>query len=420
MQRKIFRYPPKSLYRQCIIDWFVIRPVEIILAGALGLDSAVEDLRFRLFPGVYHPFTSDVFSKCLKRDSLLHLGQGIGLSDFRTLQSNIVSKHRDPAAIKIEHVEHVADLQQGHSSGMAESVYALMPDRPQGVSENTIDAYHRASHWWQHLTGTWDPVSLVHMLTLFSGIQPLESPPARNQTATGDSVGSVCTAPASLSGLESRMDRLSNQMESLNINIRSAVDDSVGSALAIQARRGSNVDCSSEPERELFVPHPSLNRMLRKFLGNSTAKFKTPEQAEAIEFVMAHQRHLLLVGPTAMGKTLAYMLPASQREYGITCVLLPLSALHPDFDRRCKEIKIESSRWTPVDDRPATKIVYVSPEHAQTKQFVDWLIKSRNRGLLKQFVVDEAHLVIGHKAFRFCFLALKPLVSCGTFENQTY
>ena len=167
-----------------------------------------------------------------------------------------------------------------------------------------------------------------------------------------------------------------------------------------------------------WFPSPLAPSVLRKFLGNSTAKFKTPEQAEAIEFVMAHQHHLLLVGLTVMGKTLAYMLPASQHEYGITCVLLPLSALHPDFDRWCKEIKIESSRWTPVDDRPATKIIYISPEHAQTKQFVNWLIESHNHGLLKQFVIDKAHLVIGHKAFCFCFLALKPLMSCGTFKNQ--
>ena len=158
MQRKIFCYPPKSLYRQCIIDWFVIWPVEIILTGALGLNLAVEDLQFHLFPRVYHPFTSDVFSKCLKRDLLLHLGQGISLLDFQTLQSNIVLKHRDPAAIKVEHMEYVADLQQGHSLGMAESVYVLMLDQPQGVSENTINAYHHVSHWWQHLTGTWDPI----------------------------------------------------------------------------------------------------------------------------------------------------------------------------------------------------------------------------------------------------------------------
>jgi len=213
------------------------------------------------------------------------------------------------------------------------------------------------------------------------------------------------------------MDRLANQFQNLNTNLRSTVNESVGSALAIQARRGSTVESSSPIERELYVPHQSLTRMLQKFLGDSTATFKNPEQAEAIEFVLAYERHLLLVGPTAMGKTLAYMIPAAQRDHGITCVLLPLSALHTDFDRRCKDLKIESSRWTPVNNQPATRIVYVSPEHAQSKQFVDYLIESYNRGLLKQFVIDEAHLVKSQNNFRFCFLALRPLVSCGEFKS---
>ncbi|KAF9777942.1 P-loop containing nucleoside triphosphate hydrolase protein, partial [Thelephora terrestris] len=136
-------------------------------------------------------------------------------------------------------------------------------------------------------------------------------------------------------------------------------------------------------------------------------------QAEAIEFVLAHERHLLLVGPTAMGKTLAYMLPAANRDHGITCVLLPLSALHTDFDRRCTDLKIESSRWTPQNDRPRTKIIYVSPEHAQTKRFNDHVFELHRLGLLKQFVIDEVHLVKSHSDFRFCFSALKPLLSCG-------
>ena len=153
--------------------------------------------------------------------------------------------------------------------------------------------------------------------------------------------------------------------------------------------------------------------MLRTFLANPTATFKTAQQAEALEFVMSYQRHLLLIGPTAMGKTLVYTLPAANRDQGTTCVLLPLSALHTDFDRRCKELKIDSSRWTPNNNKPRTRIVYVSPEHAQMKQFVDYLVESHSLGHLKQFVIDEAHLIKSHSDFRFCFAALKPLLSCG-------
>ena len=223
---------------------------------------------------------------------------------------------------------------------------------------------------------------------------------------------------SSMGTIESQLTQLKKQMESLNQNMRTTINESIGCALAVQARRGSSADHSSPTQREIYVPHPSLTRMLRTFLGNPSANFKTPEQAEAIEFVLAYQRHLLLVGPTAMGKTLAYMLPAANRDHGTTCVLLPLSALHTDFDRRCRDLKIESSRWTPRNDKPRTRIVYVSPEHAQTRHFVDYLIESHNLGYLKQFVIDEAHLVKSHSDFRFCFSALKPLIRCGQLKNQ--
>ena len=250
------------------------------------------------------------------------------------------------------------------------------------------------------------------------GIQLLESPPKHDQTNTIQHTGPLLVT--STSGLELQITQLVNWVENLSRNLRSTVNDSIGSTLALQERRGLNADPSSQICRELYVPHPSLTKMLRTFLGEPAAMFKTPEQAEAIEFVLAHDRHLLLVGPTAMGKTLAYMLPTASRKHGITCVLLPLSALHTDFDHRCAAMKIESSRWTPQQNKPRTKIVYVSPEHAQTKPFNDYLCELHNLGLLQQFMIDEVHLVKSHSDFRFCFAALKPLLTCGEFNSHLF
>jgi len=200
----------------------------------------------------------------------------------------------------------------------------------------------------------------------------------------------------------------------MRLEFRSCFNDAVGASLAIQTRRGPNTASSPHPERELFIPHASLTTSLRTFLDNPTATFKTREQAEALEIVMAGDRHLLLVGPTAMGKSLVYMLPAAQRSYGITCVLLPLSALHMDFERRCQNLKIESSRWLPeTNEDPRTRIVYVSPEHAQTSIFTNYLIALSRLGHLTQVVIDEAHLLKQHSNFRYCFSALQPLISSG-------
>ena len=227
------------------------------------------------------------------------------------------------------------------------------------------------------------------------------------------------TTSLSLTAFESRMEEFFQGVKNMEVNLRSHFNEAMGAGLAIQARRSLPTAVSSQPpEREVFIPHPSLTKMLRVFLDNPSANFKTPEQAEALEVVMAGDRHLLLDGPTAMGKSLVYMLPAAQRTHGITCVLLPLSALHLDFDRRCRDLGIESSRWLPgTNEQPRTRIVYVSPEHAQTATFTNYLISTSRLGLLVQVVIDEAHLIKLHSKFRFCFSALQPLIASRKYHS---
>ena len=253
------------------------------------------------------------------------------------------------------------------------------------------------------------------------GIEPLESPPPRHQTNDGryddlETPASTSTRDRQLDELllEMRKDReeRSREVKELKDYVRSSYNDAVGASLAFQTR--ANAASSDHFGREHYIPHPSLIRMLRNFLRNPSATFKTAAQAEALEVSLVGDRHLLLVGPTAMGKSLVYMLPAAQRDHGITVVLLPLSALHPEFERRCRDLKIDNSRWLPgINDRPTSRIVYVSPEHAQTSRFTDYLLStSRNRQLV-QIVIDEVHLVKQHDTFRFCFSALRPFISSG-------
>ena len=216
------------------------------------------------------------------------------------------------------------------------------------------------------------------------------------------------------------MERMVEEFKELKLGIRSTVNDAMAASLAIQGRGNLNTTKSSPHSKQpIFIPHPALLTKLRDFLGDPTAVFKTPEQALAVELVLAGECHVLLIGSTGMGKSLAYQFPAALRDSGITCVLLPLSALHLDFDRRCKDLNIPSSRWLPgVNERPDTRIVFVSPEHAQTSKFSGYLIEMARLGILKQFVVDEAHLLPLHSGFRFCLSALQPLVSSGKYNSS--
>ena len=141
--------------------------------------------------------------------------------------------------------------------------------------------------------------------------------------------------------------------------------------------------------------------------------FKTPEQAEALEVSMACDHHLLLVSSTSMGKSLVYMLPTACRNSGTTCVILPLSALHYDFNHRCRDLKVECSQWMPGMQELRMRIVFISPEHAQTMEFSEYLTGMSQCGLLVQIVFNKVHLLTQHADFWFCTSQLAPLVTSG-------
>jgi len=147
------RFLPKNLYVAILFQWFVVRPVQLYLASLLGLKSAVEELRFRLFPGIYHSFTSEELSRCLKRDTELHLGQRIGIADYREIQTAFADEHHDPNALPIHTPDAARDLQRGHSSLTKQANYGLRSDELRDVAKDTRKAYRRCSTWWHHITG---------------------------------------------------------------------------------------------------------------------------------------------------------------------------------------------------------------------------------------------------------------------------
>ena len=78
------------------------------------------------------------------------------------------------------------------------------------------------------------------------------------------------------------------------------------------------------------------------------------------------------------------------------------------------DLNIESSQWLPgANDKPHTKIIYVSPEHVQTSKYIDYLVETFNLILFVQVVVEEVHLIQTHSDFCFCPSLLKSLTLLG-------
>ena len=155
----IHQFVPKDLKRLYLIEWFIIWPTEIFLVAALHLDSAMEELQFKLFPSVYHLFTSGTLSKGLKHNTKMYIGSSIGVSKYCDIQSNFMEHHQDPKPVGKGN--DTANRQQGHTPGNANSWYNRTLAIPHGFTVTGLRCFQRNSRWWQHLTGKSFPGQLI-------------------------------------------------------------------------------------------------------------------------------------------------------------------------------------------------------------------------------------------------------------------
>lgn len=168
----------------------------------------------------------------------------------------------------------------------------------------------------------------------------------------------------------------------------------------------------SSSEQPDVPPHPPSLPKLRTFLKNQDAQFSCPEQAQALEAVLYGSEHVFLVGPTGMGKSSVFLIPAKESPNRVTIVLIPLSSLRFDFSRRCAKLGILCSEWGENNHRNTT-IVMVSPENAALKSFLDWAIALKRSGKLVRLVYDEVHMAYMQVGFRDCFKHHNHLAQIG-------
>ena len=124
--------------------------------------------------------------------------------------------------------------------------------------------------------------------------------------------------------------------------------------------------------------------------------------------------------PTGAGKSLCYQLPAVVSP-GITFVVSPLIALMQDQLEHLDNLGIRAESLNSKlsaeerkrvlkdlnSDTPKAKLLYITPELADTDHFKELTKNLMERKLVKYFVVDEAHCVSqwGHD-FRPTYLKL--------------
>jgi len=158
-----------------------------------------------------------------------------------------------------------------------------------------------------------------------------------------------------------------------------------------------------------------LEKKLFQYFGYSSFR---PGQKEIIEDIL-NGNDVLGVLPTGTGKSICYQLPSIILP-GLTVVVSPLIALMEDqvYHLRRKGINIATyinshvtyseylKQWKLVE-AGYVKLLYVSPEKFQQKNFIEKLKKIK----VSLFVVDEAHCISewGHD-FRTDYLRLNNVI----------
>ncbi|XP_043218234.1 ATP-dependent DNA helicase Q5-like isoform X2 [Amphibalanus amphitrite] len=160
---------------------------------------------------------------------------------------------------------------------------------------------------------------------------------------------------------------------------------------------------------------------------NTTFKhkdFKTPLQRDAVLAVLKGKKDVYISMPTGSGKSLCYQLPAVMAKGKISIVVSPLIALIKDQMEHLERLKVRAESinskmaasdrqrvWTDLQAVvPATRLLYITPEQADTTSFQNLLERLVRHSKVAYMVVDEAHCVSqwGHD-FRPTYLKLGGL-----------
>ncbi|EWY79399.1 hypothetical protein FOYG_17444 [Fusarium oxysporum NRRL 32931] len=125
------------------------------------------------------------------------------------------------------------------------------------------------------------------------------------------------------------------------------------------------------------------------------------KQREAVEAIMMNKSPVVVVMGTGTGKSLCFMLPAASCLGGLTIVIVPLVSLQGDMMDRCQKHKISCAEWR-GDRLPGdVSILFVTPESAMTKRFLDFLESRRLMAKIDRVVIDECHTIMeGSLLFR--------------------
>ncbi|PNP37241.1 hypothetical protein TGAMA5MH_10863 [Trichoderma gamsii] len=120
-------------------------------------------------------------------------------------------------------------------------------------------------------------------------------------------------------------------------------------------------------------------KALQAVLRDNHARFRTPQQEEAVRMAAAKETPLVAILPTGGGKSLIFMVPAMLAGAGVTIVVAPYAELKRQLVTRCLDAGIDCKHWPQARDS-WPRVVIVSAEAATGDDFMQWAADLSVRG----------------------------------------
>lgn len=145
-----------------------------------------------------------------------------------------------------------------------------------------------------------------------------------------------------------------------------------------------------------------LTQLLREFLSDDKATFRSTQQEEAFYHMMKHVPYLILILPTAAGKTTLFLFGASLFDNQVTIIVVPLISLKLDLLGKANTLGLNPTVWDPLQvTLPAdSRVILVQIEYVVYPSFQEMANILINQRRLARVIWDECHLIPLSKSYR--------------------
>lgn len=396
--KPIVRFPDKQTSKLIFLYLLFVRTLEVIIIKKSGLNRSAENIgdstrnpsigsadydRVFLF-SVKNSALEEDFLRDSFEDTMKKYGIDMNTSKYRQYYSGVVKNFVQGSSDEVDSFGDVGTLhiQCGHSVGTANDTYGVSDTDMKHLDGNTFRTFQKGSILWHGALEIGDKEGFVEK----------ESDSIQDQQHTAPVQSCSCAT------LHKKLDLVIDRVDKLTSLVHLLTENGVHGTHPYQPINGKN-ESRGEPRNDAPYSCDRVKQALRDITKDENADFRSDQQKQAILHSCNSRKDVMLILPTASGKSMVYFIPCILTEKKIIILILPLVALVEDVLVRCKEIGIQAAIW---EDRfiVGSKLIVLSAEHVVTAGYTEFINECHHKGQLHCVVIDEIHLFEQWKDFR--------------------